>query len=619
MKSWIRTLKEGRLHTKLLLTYVMLLTGTIIILGISDFRLNRSTVLDMAQKDVFTIVRKNNEIIDAKFSRIREMIYGFMEDDDFYQTFSTLDKNNKTKVLAADIRIKGILDKYFAQSQDLYSVQVATSYFIFGTSSSANSEHAKNFIPIKGFRNTELDRTAKEADGKIQWVPTYNFADMYQISYLKSMEYDYKYLFSAVSLIRGSYYKGKFRAYTDLLDKPTLLLNFKDSLFTDVFKDSIPVRGSSYMVVDANGQIIAHTDRSLLTTKAGFPFLQELMNDKSGVRIVRIGGEQQVLAFARSNITGWLSIAVIPPSELLAPITKQYVRNMLISVAIITVVFIAFSYFLSMLVTNPFRTMIRAIVNTGEGRFETRFEQSGSYEFRILMKKFNDMNENIVKLIQENYETQIREKEAQIKALNLQLDPHFMYNTLNMVSLMALEKEEYEISDIVVSLSNMLKYMVKQESNLVRFRDDLTYLESYVTIMSNRFEGAFEVIYDIDQQMLGDDVPKFFLQPLVENAFVHGFKKMNREGKLRISCRSSREARIYLIEDNGEGMDMAKLASLREGSNRVGISNVNRRIHILYGEPYGLQITSVPGQGTTVTVTLPPVQQGEGLTCGKKD
>lgn len=616
MMTPLRTLKEGRLHTKLLLTYVMLLVGTILIFGISDYRLNRNTVLEMAQKDVLTIVGKNNEIIDAKFSRIREMIYGFMEDADFYEIFSTLDKDKKTKVLAADLRIKRILDKYFAQSQDIYSVQVATSYFIFGTASSANSEHAKNFIPINGFAGTQLDRLAKEGKGKTQWVPTYNFADMYNIPYLKNVEYDYKYLFSALSTIQGSYYKGKFRAYTDLEDKPTLLLNFKDSLFTDVFAGSIPVKGSSYMVVDPNGQIIAHSDPSLLTTKADIPMLQELVDAHTGVRMIRFHGEQQVVAFARSDITGWLSIAVIPPSELLAPITKQYVRNMLISVAIITVIFIALSYFLSRLITNPFHTMIRAIVNTGEGRFETRFKQSGSYEFRILMKKFNDMNENIVKLIQENYETQIREKEAQIKALNLQLDPHFMYNTLNMVSLMALEKEEYEISDIVVSLSKMLKYMVKQESTLVRFQEDLTYLESYVTIMSTRFEGVFEVIYDIDHEMLSDEVPKFFLQPLVENAFVHGFKRMTREGKLRISCRRMEEARIYQIVDNGEGMDTAKLESLLEGSNHVGISNVNRRIQILYGETYGLHIESEPGQGTTVTVTLPPVLNKEVPSCG---
>ncbi|MFB9324734.1 sensor histidine kinase [Paenibacillus aurantiacus] len=615
MRIWLRTLKEGRLHTKLLLTYIMLLAGTILIFSISDYRLNRHTVLEMAQKDVFTIVRKNNEIIDAKFARIREMIYGFMEDADFYETFSTLDIDNKTKVLAADLRIKGILDKYFAQSQDIYSVQVATSYFIFGTASSANSEHAKNFIPINGFEGTDLDRTAKDGEGKIQWVPTYNFADMYQIPYLKKMDFDYKYLFSAVSMIQGSYYKGKFRTYTDLKDKPALLLNFKDSLFTNVFAGSIPVSGASYMVVDRKGRIIAHSDRSLLATKADLPMLPELMEEKSGVRMMRIHDKEQVVAFARSEITGWLSIAVIPPGELLDPVTKQYVRNLLVSVGIITVVFIALSYFLSRLITNPFRTMIRAIVNTGEGRFATKFKQSGSYEFRILMKKFNDMNENIVKLIQENYETQIREKEAQIKALNLQLDPHFMYNTLNMVSLMALEKEEYEISDIVVSLSNMMKYMVKHESTLVRFQDDLTYLEGYVTIMSKRFEGAFQVEYVIDEQMLSDEVPKFFLQPLVENAFVHGFKKPGgRQGKLRISCRRTDEGRVYQVEDNGEGMDTAKLASLLEGSSHVGLSNVNRRIHILYGEPYGLRIASIPGQGTTVTVTLPPVHHQEVLS-----
>lgn len=606
--SLLRNLKEGRLHTKLLFTYVLLLAGTILIFGISDYRLNRNTVLEMAQKDVLTIVLKNNELIDAKFSRIREMIYGFMEDSDFYDIFSNVNKDSKTEVLLADLQIKGILDKYFAQSQDLYSVQVATSYFIFGTASSANSEHAKNFVPIDGFQGTRLDQTARQGEGKIKWVPTYNFAEMYNIPYLKSMEYDYKYLFSVVSMIQGSYDKGNFRAYTDMQDKPILLLNFKDTLFTNVFAGSIPLSGVSYFVVDETGQIIAHNDRSRLTTKADLPMLDDLIREESGVRMLRLGGKEQVVAFARSDITGWISIAVIPPRALLDSVTKQYVRNMLISVGIITIVFIALSYFLSRLITNPFRTMIRAMVNTGEGRFETRFKQSGSYEFKILMKKFNDMNENIQKLIQENYETQIREKEAQIKALNLQLDPHFMYNTLNMVSLMSLEKEEYEISDIVVSLSNMLKYMVKHEANLVCFQDDLTYLKSYVTIMSKRFEGAFQVEYEIEERLLREQVPKFFLQPLVENAFVHGFKGTNRQGKLRISCHSNEEARVYTIEDNGEGMDAARLAALLEGDSHVGLSNVNRRIHILYGEPYGLYIASAIGEGTTVTVKLPPVQ-----------
>ncbi|WP_372662304.1 sensor histidine kinase [Cohnella sp.] len=608
MRRLLNAVKISRLHTKLLFTYILLLVVTVLIVSFSDYRLSRNTVLEMAKQDVFTIVRKNNEIIDAKFSRIREMIYGFTEDADFYEAFSHLHPENKTQVLAADLRIKGILDKYFAQSQDLYSVQVATSYFVFGTASSANSEHAKNFIPIKGFADTVMNRIARQGEGKTQWVPTYEFAEMFRIPYLQQMDYDYKYLFSAVSMIQGSYFQGDFRAYSDMKDRPILILNFKDSLFTSVFAGSIPVSGSTYFVVDGTGHIVSHPDRSLLTNKMDLPVLDELMNEKHGVRMIEIDGEEKVVAFSRSEITGWLSLAVIPPRELLDPVIRQYIRNMLISVGMITLLFISLSLFLSRLVTQPFRTMIRAIVNTGEGRFETRFEESGSYEFKVLMKKFNDMNESIRKLIQENYETQIREKEAEIKALNLQLDPHFMYNTLNMVSLMSLEKGESEISEVVVSLSNMLKYMVKTEAAIVRFRDDLTYLESYVTIMSKRFEGSFRVEYDMDSHMLEDDVPKFFLQPIVENAFVHGFKRLKRDGVLRITCRMDENARYYRIEDNGQGMDTSRLDDLLKGEHHVGLSNVNRRIRILYGEPYGIRITSVPGKGTSVTVVLPLVR-----------
>ncbi|WP_276352238.1 sensor histidine kinase [Cohnella caldifontis] len=612
MDKLLNAIRESRLHTKLLSTYVLLLAVTILILSYSDYRLSRQTVLEMAKKDVFTIVKKNNEILDAKFSRIREMIYGFTEDAEFYEVFSRLHPADKTEVLTADLRIKGILDKYFAQSQDLYSVQVATSYFIFGTASSANSEHAKNFIPMLGFSDTELSRIARLGAGKTRWIPTYDFAEMFRVPYLKPMDYDYKYLFSAVTMIQGTYFKGTFRAFSDMQDKPVLILNFKDSLFTGVFAESIPVSGSTYFVVDDQGRIVAHPDRSLLTRSVDLPRLGELLDEKQGVRMMEVDGKEQVVAFSRSEITGWLSLAVIPPQELLGPVIRQYVRHLLISVGIVTLLFISLSYFLSRLISQPFRTMIRAFVNTGEGRFETRFEETGSYEFKVLMKKFNDMNENIHKLIRENYETQIREKEAEIKALNLQLDPHFMYNTLNMVSLLSLEKGESEISEIVVSLSNMLKYMVKTEAALVRFRDDLAYLEGYVTIMSKRFEGSVRVEYDIDSAMLDDEVPKFFLQPIVENAFVHAFKGWKENGVLRISCFREGQARVYRIEDNGQGMEAARQAELLEESH-VGLSNVNRRIRILYGEPYGLQIASVPGEGTTVSVTLP--QESRGMTA----
>ncbi|MFC5471659.1 sensor histidine kinase [Cohnella suwonensis] len=605
IKSLVRVLLNSRLNSKILVAFLLLLTVPVLTISLNQYRLSKNNTMNLAQKDVFTIVNKNNDILDAKLSRIREMIYGFMEDSDFYHIFSSLDRTDRTGILVADAKIKTILDKYFSQSQDIYSVQIVTDFFTFGTASSANSEHAKNFIPRGSFVNTSLNLAAVAGEGRLEWVPTYDFGEMYQVDYLQGMEYDYRHLFSAVALINGSNIEGKFTPFDSLSSKPVLVVNFKESLFDTVFHGSIPIQGSTYIVADEQGKIVSHPDKGLLEK----PIEQDLANvigeSDSGVTTVNVDGEERVIGFARSNITGWTSIAVIPSKLLFGPFLNDFLRSMVLSVCVILLLFAVLSVFLSRIITQPIRTMIRGIVNAGEGKSVTAFEERGSYEFRVLMKKFNDMSDNIHKLIREKYEIEIREKEAEIKALNLQLDPHFMYNTLNMVSLMSLEKGETEISDIVVSLSNMMKYVVKTEAALVSFQEDFGYLQSYITIMSKRFEGAFTVSYEIDPGLTNELVPKFFLQPLVENVFVHGFRGLKRHGFLRIRCRIAGESMVCDIEDNGIGMEEGKLTSVQRQTGHIGVANVDRRIKIMFGEAYGLSVDSEAGKGTTVSVRLP--------------
>ncbi len=133
------------------------------------------------------------------------------------------------------------------------------------------------------------------------------------------------------------------------------------------------------------------------------------------------------------------------------------------------------------------------------------------------------MNGKIQRLIEENYESKIKEKEAEITALNLQLDPHFMYNTLNLINLISVENGQDEVSEMIVSLSTMLKYTVKSQKPLVPFKDDWEYLKSYMYIIKKRFEGKFYFQYEMDPRLFVYGVPKFFLQPFVENALVHAF------------------------------------------------------------------------------------------------
>ncbi|WP_019637074.1 sensor histidine kinase [Paenibacillus fonticola] len=611
MKKILKSIQFGRLHTKILITLIILLVIPMASLGYSDYQLSKKTMLEMTQNDVQTIVKKNNQIIDARLSRVREMIYGFMGDKDAYDIFLTMDNEDKVSILNADIQLKAILAKYFAQSKDIYSVQLVTSFFTFGTASSANSEHAKNFIPHEVFPETELFQAAWHGDGKTEWYPTYHFADMFQLEYLKDYDYEYKYLFSSVTLMNGSYTQSV--DYRTLAEKPVLVVNFKETLFNDVFVGSLPVADTAYFVIDEGSNVVFHQDDAKVAKQMDTTMFSSSFEEESGVELMNLDGEEHVVAYSRSDITGWLSVAVIPSQKLFDPFLKRYLTNMFISAISITILFISLSFFLSRLITEPFRTMIRAIVSTGEGRFTTKLKEHGSYEFVVVMRKFNEMNEKIHKLIQENYQSEIREKEAQIKALNLQLDPHFMYNTLNMVSLMSLEKGEYEISDIVVSLSNMLKYLVRDDSALVTFEKDMMYLKSYIMIMSKRFEGAFDIEYEIDDTLYGEEVPKFFLQPLVENAFVHGFKQLSKPGWLRIQCKKEGNYSVFTVEDNGCGISEEKLRAIHSGECNVGLMNVNERIKAYYGNEYGLSIESAAGQGTKIVITLPNSQVKEAV------
>jgi two-component system sensor histidine kinase YesM len=609
--NWLDRIESSRLHTKLMATFILLLVIQLVFLSYSHYRVNKKTVLELSQNDMYTIVQKNNELLDAKLSRVREMIQGFLMDKDAYDILSRVDRRDKVSILISDLQLRSILEKYFAQSKDVYSALLVTSYFTFGTASSVNSEHAKDFIPYDVFPETALYREAWEGEGKTRWIPTYSFADMFNLDYLRDKEFDYKRLFSSVTLMNGFYSQNA--VFRQLDEKPVLVVNFKESLFGDVFEGSLPTGDAVYFVVDRSGHVVYHPDEDRIASRMDIPGLEHLFEKQHGVEMLKMDGETHLAAFALSDVTGWLSVALVPPKSLLSTTLTQSITNAVISAIGIAVVFIGLSIVLSRLITEPFRVMIRAINSTGEGRFQTRFEEKGSYEFKVVMRKFTEMNENIQRLIQENYQREIREKEAQIKALNLQLDPHFMYNTLNMVSLMAMEKEEYEISDIVVSLSNMMKYLIRNDTPLVPFETDLMYLKSYIKIMTMRFEDAFEVEYDIDESLYPLPVPKFFLQPLVENAFVHGLDQVRSGGKVRIECKRDGAHARFVVEDNGRGIDEDQLDRIRRGEGHVGLMNVNERIKAHFGEPYGLTIDSKPGKGTRVTILLPGLEREGGM------
>ncbi|MGG1516589.1 histidine kinase [Paenibacillus oryzisoli] len=604
MKGFFR---NWGLRTQLVVTFIILITIPLIIFGFRYYTVSSNIVSEIVEKNMYDVVKKNTLIMDSKLSQAKDNMISFLVDPDLYTAFTTIQPTDDYQISLLDKKISLSMDKYFSNLQDIYSVQLSTSYATFRTSISPIATSFKNFIPVGGIKRTSMYTEAVKQQGKLVWIPTYNFSDMFNVPYLANTDIDFRYMFSAVEIVNGAYVDEiNYEAFAPDIERPVLIVNYKEDFFRNVFQSSLPVNGSFFFIVTQGGQYVSHLDSEKIGTNDHYDWLQSIITQGSGVAKVHINGKDTLISYDTSKTTGWVSILLIPQDQLLSAMLGTMKSYLFYSFILLVIIFIFTSYFVTGRITKPLLNLLKALRQTGEGNFEISMNEKGSKELIILSKQFETMNQKIHRLIEENYKSKIKEKEAEITALNLQLDPHFMYNTLNIINLISIENGQDEISEMIVSLSNMLKYTVKMTAERVPFTSDWEYLQSYILIMSKRFEGRFRVETKIEPELFVFGVPKFFLQPFVENAFVHAFESRKSGGILTITGRIQDGCRIFEVMDNGSGIEEEMLERIKRGEEgAVGVQNVNNRIKIMYGENYGVTFESIHGQWTKVTIRIP--------------
>lgn len=231
-----------------------------------------------------------------------------------------------------------------------------------------------------------------------------------------------------------------------------------------------------------------------------------------------------------------------------------------------------------------------------------------SGELGRLQHSFQVMSERLNALIDQVLREQLQRREAEWRALQAQIHPHFLYNTLDSINWLARRHGIRPISDMVVALSRMLKFSLTSGPSLVPLRDELTYIRHYIRIQDIRFGGRIRVEIRVPDELQAHLVPKFILQPLVENAVVHGLEPKEGAGTVFIEGREVGDALVLVVEDNGVGMSAEALSAIqKDGANEgyhVGIANVRGRLRALYGEPGKLVIRSTPRGGTVVEIWL---------------
>lgn len=601
MRKRIRIFETFGIKQRLLLTYMLLITIPMCVLGVRYFLTTKDYVSDIIQKNLHETVMKNNQIIDSKLEQIKEYSLGFVIDPNLSDLLSkTYDLNNAYEMYQLDQQITNILNKYFLASPDIYSVRLATHDYTFGNGL------LKDYVPRHMFNRTELYSQALAAEGKLTWVPTYDFAEAYHQPEMKNVSIDYKYMFSAVKFMNSTTMKFKGLNGTMIYENPILIVNFTDNFYDRILKNNIPIKHMYYFIVTEKGDVISHEDKTMLGKRQPYPWLGQIYAKGTGEDVVDIDGKKMMVLYDISKITGWASVYAVEEDFLVQDAIAVIKKNLFPAIIVLMLVFLYISYLVSGMIARPIHSLISAIKRMERGNFDVEIPLEGSFEFVHLIHKFNSMNKTIQDLIKENYKVVIMKKEAEIKALNLQLNPHFMYNTLNIINLKLIRNGQDETSELITSLSDMLKYSLNSNDGLVLFSQDMEYTQGYIHIMSKRFEGKVEVDYDIDSRLYHYSVPKFLLQPLVENALIHGFKELNQKGRLTIKGWIENETRYFCIEDNGVGMSAEKLGEVLDPNpSSIGMHNVRNRIRMIYGEEYDIHIHSEQHVGTQITICLP--------------
>ncbi|MGN1142374.1 MAG: sensor histidine kinase [Oliverpabstia sp.] len=369
--------------------------------------------------------------------------------------------------------------------------------------------------------------------------------------------------------------------------------------------------GESVYVINEQGDCFY----SNLSQKTGRNVSEEIASMKDT--------ENQLILQSDANVYG-LKLVVVMNTEMAFQKIRSMQHMMYFILGASIVMLLISSVFFSKRLTNPIRNMMRQMEKVETGNFDIQLPVNSRDEIGVLSQRFNQMSVALKKYINEVYVAQIKQNEAELTALKSQIYPHFLYNTLEIIRMTALEDGESKVSEMIEALSEQIHYLIGPVQDFVPLEKEIDIIRKYVYLLNCRITGKVQL--SIATDYVGEVmVPRLILQPIVENAYVHGIKPKKGKGSIMIEARIHDGILEISVMDSGVGMDetaLEKIHRLLEGNEpgikneynwqSIGLKNVHDRMRYLYGEQYGIRVTSTLKVGTMVRLLI-PVNNGEGV------
>jgi two-component system, sensor histidine kinase YesM len=594
-----RQFQKKGLRFKLLFYFFSLILLPVATLGIIGNLVSVNTIENEANSYTAQMIEQVKKNVDFYIQNVKQTIQLISLDPATIQFLNTNSHTSAEKRQATETEVRRILNNFTTLHPEIAGIIIVNENDL----DISNEMYRVSRDPLT---SEDWYRKAMEGNGQMQLI-----SKPIGRNITTRINYSPDDVLSVVQAIPDPK-TGRFEG--------VILIDFKLATIENVIRGITIGKNGFVFILDNMGDIVYAPENPVV-----YRVRADWMNQSgTGSLVKTIRNERYQIEYTVSNFTQWKTVGVFSLSKTLEDVTK--LRNVSLLLDGFTILLAVVSaLFFTRSIVRPIGKLRKLMKQAEEGDLSVRFESASNDEVGQLGRSFNNMIIEIRKLLDLVYEEQTKKREAELRILQAQIKPHFLYNTLDTIQWMAQERNADDIVIMVMALTNLFRVGLSKGKEAISVKEEIEHIQSYLFIQKARYESKIQYEIDVESEMLQETVLKLTLQPLVENAIYHGIKARRGEGLIKIKVHKVQEALCLSVVDNGVGIPPDRLAQLQEilavgrSSKELlgyGLFNVHERIRLVYGEKYGVKLYSTMGEGTRVEVWYPLIRGEESNVEG---
>ncbi|MEC0230519.1 sensor histidine kinase [Paenibacillus alba] len=585
IRLWFNKVRNLRIKAKLflLITVSMAVSSCISLVGLQiAYSIYDQQIYEKSSQ----VLNLSSTLIENELNKVERLTFSIMSDEQIQQNLMVMNSNEsdytriQSRAKLVDRLVQYINTETYITAADITDLR-------------ENSYSSGNLTTLSPERRALIERISEQGGGSLGWVnpdaQDYSLITTRQIRSFDNL---------------------------DLNKLGTLVLHVNLDKIVNQYAREAVIRDGELLIVSEGKMIYPHTAN-----------LKSFMNDSfpsesasKGFRIMEQDGEKYFVSHIHSDYLGWTYYNTLPFQTIFSHIILM--KNWMIAAFLVSFfLLVGFGMTVARSVTRPIDGLISSmrglqISDLENSELPTLAPLSQQMdEVGLLQRTYRMMILRIQELIKENYTKQLIIKETEFRSLQAQINPHFLYNTLESINWISKMNGQKQVSQMVESLGYLLRSSISLKQDMISVEDELQLVQHYITIQRVRFEERLDFRLDVPAHLLNQSIPKLTLQPLLENAIKYAVEVMLEPCVIQISGREEGDAVVLIVEDNGPGIDEVYLEQILTGERKskgtgIGLKNIDERIKLSYGDEFGIQVENRLDGGTRISIRLPMMKRG---------